>query len=140
MIRKYLPNEELDEFDEIYRRISVAHARISELERYVAKFTVHSHWIQPVLLNGFAQPTTVEPFAYKVSNARIPKFKGHLDVAGATSGATAFILPIGTDDDAEYVQLPNDVYKPTIVTDGINLVQAVIAIDSATGNVTISWG
>lgn len=141
MIRKYMPNEELGELDEIYRRISHTHSRVQELERYVNKFTVYSLWIQPDLLNGCAQPTTVEPFAYKVSNSRIPKFKGHIDVSAATSPVVAFTLPIGIDDNDDYVQLPNDVFKPTIITpdNGTTFMFAMIAINSSTGDVTLTW-
>ena len=135
--RKYMPNQDIDAFDELYRQLAVADSRISELERRLSKRQVHGRWIEPALLNGVAQVTgTLEPFCYRIrTGGKPPQFKGHLNVLGATSPVIAFVIP------ADEINFPSDVIKYSVITNAAQTAFniAMIKIEVATGNVTFTW-
>lgn len=132
---KYLSNQSLDIVDELFRRVAVLDRRVKELENMLYRKHSPTHWLAPTLLNGFAQPAaTVDQFAYRLTGG-IPDFKGHIDGAGAISNTVAFTIPLDPDE----MTLPGDVYFHTIVTDGATFQSAMVFLDSATGNVKITW-
>lgn len=94
-----------------------------------------------VLVNGWAQVTApLELFAFRLHADGSLEFKGHLDAAGASSGTVAFTLPGANAGEVDFL-LPNDQYWHTTITtdDGVTFFLALVFIESATGDVTITW-
>lgn len=140
---KYLQNEETDELDELYRRLSITHSRLDQLERHQNRRQTYGAWIEPEWENGFAQADPpVEPFAYAIASSLHPIFKGHIDVSGASSGDIAFHLlvdPLDTDNDV--LVIPYDVYDHFIVVDagGTAFIGAMVFLESTTGAFSVTW-
>jgi len=136
--RKYLPNQQVDEVDEVYRRLAVAHDRISDLESKVLKRQHASRWIEPVLLNGVAQVTgTLDTFAYRLWTGGGIQFKGHLDLSLAISPVHAFTIAKGDNG----AVIPSDMIRSTVITDaaGTVFMAAMVKVEAATGFVTFTW-
>lgn len=96
---------------------------------------------EPPLVNGWAQPGgDLEKFAFRIHSDGSLEFKGHLDAAGASSGTVAFTLPGVVAGDHLFV-LPHDQYFHTVITNdgGTTFSIALVFIDAATGDVTITW-
>lgn len=84
------------------------------------------------LQNGWAQPASpLEEFSFRRGLSKLDT-KGHLDAAGAASATVAVTIP------ADY-RLPNDQFFPTVVWDGVDPIAAMVYLDSATGDVTITF-
>lgn len=97
-----------------------------------------------VLQNDFSQPSVgsgLELFAFRLHADGSLEFKGHLDTSlGAVSGTVAFTLPGANTGEVDFL-LPKDQYWHTTITtdDGATFFLALVFIEAATGDVTITW-
>lgn len=91
-------------------------------------------WIEPTLLNSYVDPpapmTTMRYRLHRLTNSL--EFAGHIDATGATTDTVAFILiqPYWPEYDISFL---TDIY------DGAAFSVARCFIDSANGEVTLSW-
>jgi hypothetical protein len=135
---KYIQNEDIDIVGELYRRFGMLERRLTEVELELDRRQIHGQGFEPVLINGYAQPPDgTERFSVKAISGGLPHFTGHLDLAGATSGTTAFTLSLEPSDFA----LPEDIYLHTVSTPdhGGTFIIVLVRIDSATGDVVFTW-
>lgn len=98
---------------------------------------------EPALNTGWSQPSDgsgLEKFAFRLHADGSLEFKGHLRVTGATSPSVAFTLPGANAGEVQF-RLPHDQFFHTTITtdDGTSFTLALVHIDSATGDVTITW-
>lgn len=133
---KYNSSQEIDELDEMYRRLSAAHDRIANLEMQLSRRKVPGPWREPTLKNSYAQPAPpLEQFAYRIYAGGMPEFIGHLDCSAASSGTVACTL----DVDADNMTLGGDVVFSTIIFTSSTFRTAMVTVDSTTGDVTLFW-
>ncbi|MGI8408021.1 MAG: hypothetical protein ACR2L3_05880 [Actinomycetota bacterium] len=97
------------------------------------------------LAAGFAQPsdTTFEKFAYRLHMDGSPEFKGHVEIAGATSPAVIVTLPAasyGGDAQPSYrIGLKQYFLTVVISADGVTIIRALALYNPTTGTVTLTW-
>lgn len=82
--------------------------------------------------NGAVQPAApLQEFSFRRGISRLDT-RGHIDVAGFSSGDVAFTIP------AAY-RLPNDQFFTTVLYDGASPIAAMVYFESTTGDVTITY-
>lgn len=96
---------------------------------------------EPLLENSWAQPSPpLEKFAFRLHADGSLEFKGHLDAAGTSSGTVAVTLPGATVGDVDFLPANDQFWHTTITTDdGLTFTLALVFINAATGEITISW-
>lgn len=137
-----MQSQEVDEFDEIYRRVDVLESRVGELERMLLARGFHGHWKEPNWINNYDQvDPPLEPFKFRVYTSGFPEFKGHINVQNASSGDPAFILPLDEDIEGPAVNLPYDMFDHIVITDdgGTTFIHALVFIDSTTNEFSLTW-
>ena len=94
---------------------------------------------EPALENGWAQPDApLERFAFRLHSDGSLEFKGHLDSTGASSGSIAVTLPGANAGEHNYIPA-KDQFFITVIYDGSTPQNAMVYIDSTTGEVTITF-
>lgn len=97
----------------------------------------------PTLVNGWAQPASVDNiqfFAFRLHVDGSLEFRGHLDSSGASSGTIAFTLPGANAGEVDFLEdLDGDQFFLTVIYDGVTPETAMIYIEAATGDVTITF-
>lgn len=96
---------------------------------------------EPALVNSWEQPSDpLERFGFRLHADGSLEFKGHLNAANAVSGTVAVTLPGANAGDVDFL-LANDQYFHTVITtdDGTSFQIAMVFIEAATGDVTITW-
>lgn len=94
---------------------------------------------EPLLENSWAQPDPpLEKFAFRLHSDGSIEFKGHLDSAAASSGTVAVTLPGAAAGEVDF-RPANDQFFVTVIYDGSDPQNAMVYIDSTTGEVTITF-
>jgi hypothetical protein len=95
--------------------------------------------LEPILENSWAQPVPpLEKFAFRLHADGSLEFRGHLNSAAAASGTVAVTLPGLIPGEVDF--LPSlDQFFTTVIYDGAAPQGAMVYIDSATGEVTITF-
>jgi hypothetical protein len=105
---------------------------------------------EPPLENSWLQMTNasgLEKFAFRLHMDGSLEFRGHLDASGgAVSGSVAVTLPGAIDPSSTEparadFRPPNDQFFLTVITDdsGATFQAALVKVEAATGEVTITW-
>lgn len=93
----------------------------------------------PALQNGFAQPADpLQDLAYRWNMDGRHQFQGILNVASATSGTVAWVMPDAVGAQPSYRPDKDEVYPIIVTADaGTTYIVARAHLDSANGDVTI---
>lgn len=96
---------------------------------------------EPALQNGWAQVASpLQKFAFRLHADGSLEFRGHLDSAGASSGTVAVTLPGANAGEVDFLDgLVGDQFFISVIYDGADPEPAMIYVEKATGDVTITF-